>query len=102
MDQFCLVPETLSRSSLNVIFLHHIMWHMSFKAITYVLLYLLQLLLDFFSFSAASFSALARYPVSEDKELIVIVERFILEQLNIAKDSISEVKVPLLSLFFFC
>ncbi|RVW88470.1 hypothetical protein CK203_043899 [Vitis vinifera] len=92
VDQFCLVPETLSRSSLNVIFLHHIMWHMSFKAITYVLLYLLQLLLDFFSFSAASFSALARYPVSEDKELIVIVERFILEQLNIAKDSISEVK----------
>ncbi|XP_034678161.1 uncharacterized protein LOC117908615 isoform X2 [Vitis riparia] len=51
-----------------------------------------QLLLDFFSFSAASFSALARYPVSEDKELIVIVERFILEQLNLAKDSISEVK----------
>ncbi|XP_059447116.1 uncharacterized protein LOC132178652 isoform X2 [Corylus avellana] len=51
-----------------------------------------QLLLDLFSFSAATVLALARYPVSDDKLLIDIVEKYILEQLNLTKDSISEVK----------
>ncbi|XP_075664305.1 uncharacterized protein LOC142633929 isoform X1 [Castanea sativa] len=51
-----------------------------------------QLLLDLLSFSAASFSALARYPVSDDKPLMDIVEKYILEQLDVTKDSVSEVK----------
>jgi len=54
----------------------------------------LQLLLDLLSFSAASFSALARYSVSDDKPSIDIVEKYILEQLDVTKDSVSEVKVP--------
>nr|XP_023881230.1 uncharacterized protein LOC111993632 [Quercus suber] len=51
-----------------------------------------QLLLDLLSFSAASFLALARYPVSDDKPLMDIVEKYILEQLDITKDSVSELK----------
>lgn len=38
------------------------------------------------------FSALARYLISGDKVLMGIVDRFTLEQLNLAKDSISEIK----------
>jgi hypothetical protein len=53
----------------------------------------MQLLLDLFSFSAASVLALARYPVSDDKLLMDIVEKYISEQLNLTKGSISEVKV---------
>jgi hypothetical protein len=49
--------------------------------------------LDLFSFSAATVLALARYPISDDKLLIDIVEKYILEQSNLTKDSISEVKV---------
>lgn len=55
--------------------------------------YLLQLLLDLFNFSAAGVLALARYPVSDDKLLMDSVEKYISEQLNLTKDSISEVKV---------
>lgn len=51
-----------------------------------------QLLLDLLNFSAASFSAVAKNPVSCDKELVVITERFVLEQLNLAKELISENK----------
>ncbi|XP_059632242.1 uncharacterized protein LOC132274900 [Cornus florida] len=51
-----------------------------------------QLLLDLLSYSAASFSALARYPLQVDKELMVIVENFIIEQLNLTKDSMLEIK----------
>ncbi|KAK9289114.1 hypothetical protein L1049_017587 [Liquidambar formosana] len=50
-----------------------------------------QLLLDLLSFSAASFSALAKYPVPSDRVLMDIVEN--LEQLNITKDSITEIKL---------
>lgn len=52
-----------------------------------------QLLLDFLSFAASSFSILSRYPVSSSKELMLIAEKFVLEMLNLTKDSISEVKV---------
>ena len=55
--------------------------------------YLLQLRLNLFSFFAASVLALARFLVSDDKLLTDIVEKYILEQLNLTKDSISEVKV---------
>ncbi|KAL5781506.1 hypothetical protein ACOSP7_006535 [Xanthoceras sorbifolium] len=51
-----------------------------------------QLLLDFLSFSAASFSALMRYPVSNNEESTSIVEKFTLEQLTLTKDAISESK----------
>ncbi|KAK7856315.1 hypothetical protein CFP56_023635 [Quercus suber] len=52
------------------------------------------LLLDLLSFSAASFWALARrYSVSDDKPSIDIVEKYILEQLDVTKDSVSEVKM---------
>ncbi|CAK9163956.1 unnamed protein product [Ilex paraguariensis] len=52
-----------------------------------------KLLLDFLIFSVASFSPLMRYPALGDKELMAIVEKFILEQLNLIKVSISEIKV---------
>ena len=45
------------------------------------------------NFSGASFSALARYPVSVEKMTVDIVETFFDEELNLIKDSISEVKV---------
>uniref|UniRef100_A0A5B7BF73 Uncharacterized protein n=1 Tax=Davidia involucrata TaxID=16924 RepID=A0A5B7BF73_DAVIN len=51
-----------------------------------------QLLLDLLSYSAASFSALAKYPLAGDKELRIVVEKFTFEQLNLMKDSISEIK----------
>ncbi|KAG5512734.1 hypothetical protein RHGRI_038844 [Rhododendron griersonianum] len=51
-----------------------------------------QLLLDLLSYSAACFSALARYPISDSKELMDVVEKCTFEQLNLAKISISEVK----------
>lgn len=60
---------------------------------------ILQLLLDLLNFSAASFSAVAKNPVSCDKELVVITERFVLEQLNLAKELISENKVLLFNTF---
>ncbi|KAK0608541.1 hypothetical protein LWI29_032140 [Acer saccharum] len=49
-----------------------------------------QLLMDFLSFSAASFLALTRYPVSNNEESMSIVEKFTLEQLNLTKDAISD------------
>ncbi|KAB8500224.1 hypothetical protein FH972_025401 [Carpinus fangiana] len=55
----------------------------------------LKLLLDLCSFFAASVLALARFPVSDDKLLTDIVEKYILEQLNLTKDSILEVKHPM-------
>ncbi|KAK3187790.1 hypothetical protein Dsin_027351 [Dipteronia sinensis] len=51
-----------------------------------------QLLMDFFSYSAASFLALTRYPVSNNEESMSIVEKFTLEQLNLTKDAISDSK----------
>ncbi|KAJ7979694.1 Holliday junction resolvase [Quillaja saponaria] len=51
-----------------------------------------QLLLDMLRFAAASFSALAKHPVSDDKVSMDIVENFILELLNLTKISISEIK----------
>ncbi|PON40374.1 holliday junction resolvase [Parasponia andersonii] len=51
-----------------------------------------QLLLDLLSYSAAIYSALARNPVSVDKESMDIREKFIIEQLNLTRDLISEIK----------
>ncbi|XP_052188587.1 uncharacterized protein LOC127798968 [Diospyros lotus] len=51
-----------------------------------------QLLLDLLRYSAACFSALARYPILDNKELVVIVEKFTVEQLSLTKDSVSEIK----------
>nr|GEV08999.1 RNA polymerase II assembly factor like [Tanacetum cinerariifolium] len=51
-----------------------------------------QVLLDMLSHSAAVLSALARHPVSTGKELISAVETFIVELLNLTKDSILEAK----------
>ncbi|TYI09357.1 hypothetical protein ES332_A09G067100v1 [Gossypium tomentosum] len=51
-----------------------------------------QLLLDFLSFSASSLSSMARYSVVTDKESMEVVEDFILEQLNLIKGTISEIK----------
>ncbi|TXG72508.1 hypothetical protein EZV62_001087 [Acer yangbiense] len=51
-----------------------------------------KLLMDFLSFSAASFLALTRYPVSNNEESMSIVEKFTLEQLNLTKDAISDSK----------
>ncbi|TYJ17548.1 hypothetical protein E1A91_A09G059100v1 [Gossypium mustelinum] len=51
-----------------------------------------QLLLDFLSFSASSFSSMARYSVVTDKESMEVVEDFILGQLNLIKGTISEIK----------
>ncbi|KAG7028781.1 hypothetical protein SDJN02_09962, partial [Cucurbita argyrosperma subsp. argyrosperma] len=50
------------------------------------------LLLDAVKFSAASFSALARYPLSEEKALMNTVENFILEQLNLMNELVSEIQ----------
>ncbi|XP_059632216.1 uncharacterized protein LOC132274883 [Cornus florida] len=61
-----------------------------------------QLLLDLLSYSAASFSALARYPLQVDKELMVIVENFTIEQLNLTKDSILVIKVLNICIYYFC
>ena len=55
--------------------------------------HIFQLLLDVLNFSAASYSALTRCLVSVDKESMDVSERFIMEQLNLTKDSISESKV---------
>lgn len=52
-----------------------------------------QLLLDVLSYSAASFSALARNSISNSMELMLTTENFIQEQLNLIKDSLSEIKV---------
>ncbi|KAI3459604.1 hypothetical protein Pfo_016267 [Paulownia fortunei] len=51
-----------------------------------------QLVLDLLSYSAASYSALARYPVSINKELVVSLENFISEQFALMKDLVSEIK----------
>ncbi|KAK6929636.1 Protein of unknown function DUF4487 [Dillenia turbinata] len=51
-----------------------------------------KLLLDLVAFSTASFSALSRYPILGNTELKVLVENFVLEQLNLARDATSELK----------
>nr|XP_011470922.1 PREDICTED: uncharacterized protein LOC101299147 isoform X2 [Fragaria vesca subsp. vesca] len=51
-----------------------------------------QLFLDLLSFSGASFSALARYPVFVEKMTVDIVETFFDEELNLIKDSLPEIK----------
>ncbi|XVF38081.1 hypothetical protein REPUB_Repub20aG0067100 [Reevesia pubescens] len=51
-----------------------------------------QLLLEFLSFSASIFSSMSRSSVLIDKASMVVVEKFILEQLNLTKDTISEIK----------
>ncbi|XP_031111665.1 uncharacterized protein LOC116015665 isoform X2 [Ipomoea triloba] len=51
-----------------------------------------QLLLDLLGYAASGFSALTRYPISVNKGLMTAVENFILEQLNLIKDCISEIK----------
>ncbi|XP_050215429.1 uncharacterized protein LOC126666641 [Mercurialis annua] len=51
-----------------------------------------QLLLEFLSLSASILINLTRYPVSTDVDSAVIVERFVLEQLNFTKDVVSEAK----------
>ncbi|WCJ24199.1 hypothetical protein M5689_006177 [Euphorbia peplus] len=51
-----------------------------------------QLLLGFLSLSASIMLALTRYPVLTSDDSAVIVERFILEQLNLIKDVVSEAK----------
>ncbi|KAK4388045.1 hypothetical protein Sango_2411100 [Sesamum angolense] len=51
-----------------------------------------QLVLDLLSYSTASYSTLARYPVSTSKELVVSLENFILEQFTLTKDLVSEIK----------
>ncbi|KAA3455735.1 holliday junction resolvase [Gossypium australe] len=51
-----------------------------------------QLLLDFLSFSASSFSSMARYSVVTDKKSMEVVEEFIREQWNLIKGTISEIK----------
>ncbi|XP_062109065.1 uncharacterized protein LOC133819751 isoform X2 [Humulus lupulus] len=51
-----------------------------------------QLLLDFLRFSTASYSALARIPVSVNKTLKDTTEKFIIEQLNLTKELISDIK----------
>ncbi|XP_058101325.1 uncharacterized protein LOC131245712 isoform X2 [Magnolia sinica] len=56
-----------------------------------VLLFI-QLVLDSLSFSSATFSILTRSPIVGEKELMLIVENFISEQLNLTKASISEIK----------
>ncbi|XP_057783593.1 uncharacterized protein LOC131001267 [Salvia miltiorrhiza] len=51
-----------------------------------------QLVLDLLSYSAASYSALARYPSSIDKELVGSLENFVAEQFTLMKDLVSEIK----------
>ncbi|KAL8491170.1 hypothetical protein ACS0TY_022992 [Phlomoides rotata] len=51
-----------------------------------------QLVLDLLRYSASSYSALARYPVSIDNELVLSLESFISEQFTLMKDLVSEIK----------
>ncbi|PIN15536.1 hypothetical protein CDL12_11818 [Handroanthus impetiginosus] len=51
-----------------------------------------QLVLDLLNYSAASYSALARYPVSNNRDLAASLENFISEQFTLMKDLASEVK----------
>ncbi|XP_042497771.1 uncharacterized protein LOC122076515 isoform X2 [Macadamia integrifolia] len=51
-----------------------------------------QLVLDLLGFSAACFSALTRSPILGEKVVMPIVEKFVSEQLNLTKASISEIK----------
>ncbi|KAK7268660.1 hypothetical protein RIF29_21365 [Crotalaria pallida] len=51
-----------------------------------------QLLLDILRFSASTFSALLRFTDFADKELMSVFETFVLEELNLTKDSISDAK----------
>ncbi|CAA7398962.1 unnamed protein product [Spirodela intermedia] len=53
---------------------------------------LLQLLLDSLRFSSATIVALTRPPYIEEKTRMLMVENFILEQLNLTRTSISEIK----------
>lgn len=57
----------------------------------------MQLLLEILRFSASTFSALLKF-TDGDKELMDDVETFIIEALNLTKDSISDAKVICFSL----
>ncbi|PWA98543.1 hypothetical protein CTI12_AA018720 [Artemisia annua] len=61
-----------------------------------------QVLLDMLSHSAVVLSVLARHPVSTGKELMSAVETFILELLNLTKDSILEAKLFRGAIGFLC
>nr|DAD20161.1 TPA_asm: hypothetical protein HUJ06_021624 [Nelumbo nucifera] len=51
-----------------------------------------QLVVDLLSFSTSSFSALTKLPVPQEKVIILMVEKFVSEQLSLMKASISEFK----------
>ncbi|XP_071722902.1 uncharacterized protein [Rutidosis leptorrhynchoides] len=51
-----------------------------------------QLLLEYFGFCKACFSALTSYPLSSDEATVTIVEKFLSEQLNLTRKAISESK----------
>ncbi|XP_042064971.1 uncharacterized protein LOC121808507 [Salvia splendens] len=51
-----------------------------------------QLILDLLGYSAAIYSALARYPISVNRELVGSLENFIAEQFTLMKDLVSEIK----------
>ncbi|KAE8724898.1 Plant self-incompatibility protein S1 family [Hibiscus syriacus] len=69
-----------------------------FQAFDYALMWLLPnmnlgiVATGFLRFSASSISSMARYSVVYDKSIVEVVEKSILEQLNLAKDAISEIK----------
>ena len=54
---------------------------------------ILQLLLECLNFSAACFSLVTRNPVLGDQQLMDALEKFILEQLSLTEDLMSEIKV---------
>lgn len=58
----------------------------------------MQLVLDLLGYSAASYAALARYPVPSDTELVVSLDNFISEQFNLVKELVLEIKVVTLAL----
>lgn len=59
----------------------------------------MQLLLEILRFSSSTFSALLEFTDFGDKELMDILENFILEALNLTKDSISDAKVICFSFY---
>jgi hypothetical protein len=59
----------------------------------------MQLLLEILRFSKSTFSALLKFTDISNKELMDNVETFLIEVLNLTKDSISEAKV---TCFFLC
>ncbi|KAF4370864.1 hypothetical protein G4B88_012664 [Cannabis sativa] len=64
----------------------------AYRTVFSVLVPTLSLLVDFLSFSTASYSALARIPISANRTSMDATEKFILEQLNLTKELLSEIK----------